>query len=1160
MELIFKLYSSSLRFLTLILILVCKPTAALTHNNLSKTGYVNGELEGVCNMLLYNILPGGKPMAIYFDIKNGAIKSAIAMSREFNRVPYNIDFSDLIIKDSTLSGAIGVKINSDGYTPKDGKALMCRIHLNIVFRNEKATGKYTGLLEQDEVKGMITGELRPAKIVDPVRLVLDCENAIQDNVKSKLYNRRTTFSMSIRDGKVYGARFDPVGSIVDVSMQIHVKSTDMKIEGTKLTLTTVSQIIRQQGDTIIATHIFDGFILGDAAAGTVRSRFGDKESPEPGSFLGKVSTGLSPIKSGNCLYSVVLYDVLPRGGYFKLFLSTTGGKITHGFATSPNSSNFTHSIDVSELKLNGSKLSGVVKVTLKPDSWTSYKNPLCTFSINADVIDEEIIGTYSGSINNGNIKGDIDGSLYPKPILATMGKMTIKLENGLTGGKDWENRAFLNFDFKQNKILKGNISNNHTDMKGTVDNGKVEFDENQISFDVNVTAAEGGNVDTGNYNFKGIGTVVGVYCAGSFQTYRDNKFVKKSNFWAIVPEYNKETNNPLPVAWITYQKVESLEKDFADIKAHGVGLVSMGARDVTEARSKLELARRMDMKYHIDLPEITEQAGLVRDAGLNPVNALMIGGVYQGKAIDRHLFKFKAGKNKIVIEPPVYNKGFAYTLGSGATGASAKGEPIAHYFPEMPEPFRAEIIVPLRRFDGSQHLKIVPAVISPAKAGTKPEFDSVTPDMPASGETMNRKLYNISFDLTGLDNALLDQVGIAIYWPYHGFPKYWMFGRGTVSAAAESTREALRVAVRKELNKWKEANDGNFPSDVVLAARFGDECFYTTGHIQVKVSAAVNYPLWDYSEPSIKAFHKHAGDIEYPRTWGFPEIYGEDSYGWWMYSLHEQTAALAGIIREEISKSAPGLLLFRNTTRMNIFDLSNDHDGSGQELLTRNLDIVHLDPYPVSSSGYSQVIPGDMSYCAGLARRYNRPLIPWMQAHIYGDLQHVSPEQVDKMAGEQWAQGVDGIMWLGYGDTYPKVRPDSWERAALFHKKLISSLPPKPKVKLAVLRSYNAWASSSIWETGQLRNPADWMLQQLLEVWAVRRGQTYDVFEVKPHLTANERNAIVKELRNYPYIVSTMPWKGAFVVGENTAGQIIDPGKASETQKMYETELTRRHW
>jgi len=48
---------------------------------------------------------------------------------------------------------------------------------------------------------------------------------------------------------------------------------------------------------------------------------------------------------------------------------------------------------------------------------------------------------------------------------------------------------------------------------------------------------------------------------------------------------------------------------------------------------------------------------VVRQAGLEPVYALMIGGVYNGKAIDRHLFQFAAGKNEIVVEPPVYDKG-----------------------------------------------------------------------------------------------------------------------------------------------------------------------------------------------------------------------------------------------------------------------------------------------------------------------------------------------------------------------------------------------------------------------------------------------------------------------------------------------------------------------
>jgi hypothetical protein len=628
----------------------------------------------------------------------------------------------------------------------------------------------------------------------------------------------------------------------------------------------------------------------------------------------------------------------------------------------------------------------------------------------------------------------------------------------------------------------------------------------------------------------------------------------------LVAQTTYSPKDPLPVVWCSYQKVATYETDFADLKAHGVGLVDMNARDASDAREKLKLARRFGMKYHIELPEITERANLVEEAGFQPVDALMIGGVYQGKAIDRHLFKFKAQQNTILVEPPVYNKAFAYTANNGSTSEAGLGDRIAHYYPDMGEPVKAEIVVPIRKFDGKQHLKILNAKISKAPKGSKPEVDSVTPDMPVAPETKNRQLYQLSFDLTGLDGALLDQIGIAIYWRYRGTKKYWIFGRGNVSSSASSTKTALQTMVQKELAKWTVANQGTFPSDVVVAARYGDECFYITGHSQTNGSAAVSYPLWEYSEPTIDSFRQIAGQIEYPRTWGFPEIYGEEAYGWWMYNLHVQTANLVGLVHDEIAKTAPGLKLFRNTTRMGIFDLSNNLDGSGQELLTRKLDIVHLDPYPVVGGEYTDAIPRDMSYCSGLARRYNKPLVPWMQAHVYGKLQHVSPDQVDRMAQEQWDQGVDGIIWLGYGDTYPNVRPDSWERAATFHQKLSSTLPPKPNANLAVLRSYNKMAATSIWENGQIRNPSDWLLQQFLEVWSVKRKQPYDLFEVPPVMSASERYNLEKQLKKYTNIISTLPWPNAWVIGNDEITPIVEQSKAKEYQQKMDVELIHKGW
>lgn len=628
---------------------------------------------------------------------------------------------------------------------------------------------------------------------------------------------------------------------------------------------------------------------------------------------------------------------------------------------------------------------------------------------------------------------------------------------------------------------------------------------------------------------------------------------------APVPKPIRPGDPAWPMAWTTYRQVTTLEADIADLKAHGVGLMEIKAKSVDEARNLLAVARRTGMKYHIDLPEITEHASMVQEAGLEPVAAVMMGGVFRGKAIDRHLFRFSAGPQSVVIEPPVYSKGLPYTRGSGGVGAPKDTERIGHYYPDMPAPLRTEVVVPLKAYDGQQHLRIIPAVVTVAEPDARLEADSVAPDLPRVSEITGRTLYRLAFDLTGLDGALLDQVGIAAYWAYPGTKQYWMFGKGNVSAHAASTREALRLMVRKRLAVWSEANGGTFPIDVVFAARYGDETFFITGHVG---HPSVSLPLRDWSAPSLAAFTTAAGAIEPPRTWGFPEVYGPDAYGHWLHNLHAGCAALVGVVREEIARSAPGLLLFRNTTRGGVFSPANDHDGSGQELLARQLDAIHLDPYPVSAAGYGTNIPTDMAYCAGLARRFRLPLIPWMQAHTYGGptgLTDVSPEQVDRMAEEQWMHGVDAVMWLGYGETFPKVRPDSWERAGAFHRRLAAGMPPKPKPTLAVLRPYRTWALASPHENG-IRNPADWMLQQFLHVWAVEHRQPYDVFELPPAMDAVRQAELTTALRAYRQVVSTEPRDGAWVIGAGTMGTTLPSSQGKAIRQDLVRQLQERGW
>jgi hypothetical protein len=49
------------------------------------------------------------------------------------------------------------------------------------------------------------------------------------------------------------------------------------------------------------------------------------------------------------------------------------------------------------------------------------------------------------------------------------------------------------------------------------------------------------------------------------------------------------------------------------------------------AAAALKLAGQTGMKHHTSLPEVTEHRDLVKQAGLEPVAAVMIGGVYGGR-------------------------------------------------------------------------------------------------------------------------------------------------------------------------------------------------------------------------------------------------------------------------------------------------------------------------------------------------------------------------------------------------------------------------------------------------------------------------------------------------------------------------------------------------
>lgn len=576
-------------------------------------------------------------------------------------------------------------------------------------------------------------------------------------------------------------------------------------------------------------------------------------------------------------------------------------------------------------------------------------------------------------------------------------------------------------------------------------------------------------------------------------------------------ELRIDPKQSLPKVWMSYSqavKQDNFEMCAADCKAHGVDVVEAPrSHKVGECRVALDVCRRLGLKMFTSIRDAS-RSDAKPDARGAFEPAVMIGGVYRGKAIDRNLFSFAAKRHEIVLEPPVYAAHQPYLR---SPHYIARGD--GHYYDGYVPTGRAEIVVPERLFDGRQHLKIIPAKVELAQRDVPVENDTAT-KLTMTDSIRNRKLVKLSFDLTGLKGCRLDKVGIAVYWRMATEGLEFNSMRGAYSMFAPTTRERERDFAREEIALWEKANGGTFPADVVIAARLGDESFYINGWSGD--NRQVNFPIWDCAPSALCAFQERCPGLAFPRTWGAPEVYGCESAAKFLFLFHRAAADFLRGAAEEFHRV--GVKVFRNTTRAHVWSYVNDHDGTGQELLAGVLDYLHCDPYPRGPKGYDdRRIPFDLSYFGGLSRRFGKPVIVWMQAHEFQavGLTHSSADDVWRMYGQVVQQAPDAIMWLGYcpkgGATFPVKNPGAWEAAKKVHKNFHQSVVrTSDRVGLAVDRDYENRARSLGFGTS-----ADERLGQRLCDLSANGGGRYDIFETSPFLSETDRAKLDFELSAY---------------------------------------------
>lgn len=537
-----------------------------------------------------------------------------------------------------------------------------------------------------------------------------------------------------------------------------------------------------------------------------------------------------------------------------------------------------------------------------------------------------------------------------------------------------------------------------------------------------------------------------------------------------------------PRVWLSSPEGAPPVANFEDLVSHGVQVIE--TTDIQSARKHgLQVMLASDVEGMFMGRMIGPED--VAQMGLTPEYAVAIAGTYQDLSIDSHTFPFARGKHTIEIGLPWNSAPYDWKTRKYFNENDTDGYWPQSYF-STHRAFKAEVVVKQQDYDGRQHLAIIPATIS----------------------DRSRLNLHLTFDLTNVEGDL-DHTMLAVYWRTN-----------RLSPAAASTRAAAARMIRQTLERFTRENSGTFPNDVIRALRYGDECFLWSGSAN---SPKCSIPLYDYSDSGMASYRKLNGADEYPRAWGFPEVFGVNAYRDWLYAYHTAVAELVKAVVTEAHKFAPRLLVFRNTTRFNptpFATLANDHDGNSTQLLAQQFDMINADPYPVTSDGsggntapdraprpgyIESIIPLEVAYWSGLVRRFGKKLVPWMQAHTWSHyLLHPMPDDVHHMYDQVAPYNPDGIMWLGYkpgdaaespqfGLTLPDARPETWKALRCVNYRAQRDLGrPKQVPPVAVLRFY---AERSLVDL-ERRNLHDrFLTEQILTGLTMDLAIPYDVFE-----------------------------------------------------------------
>ena len=212
-----------------------------------------------------------------------------------------------------------------------------------------------------------------------------------------------------------------------------------------------------------------------------------------------------------------------------MLLASKAGRWDRAICKPGTFNNGAHEVSVSGLRLSDGAVSGVLTVTLHPDSWSpkDRKPILCELGVTAAAKGRSVSGDYKGKIRGKEVSGPVSGSLGPPETIVKSAMIRLRMEKAVDGWAAHMARALLDIGWVGDAAREARIRCAYGwGWIGRIEAMNLRMTENSLEGEVRaLVGMQPGSTDLGaeQYVFSVKGTVVGNGVAGRFGAKREGR-------------------------------------------------------------------------------------------------------------------------------------------------------------------------------------------------------------------------------------------------------------------------------------------------------------------------------------------------------------------------------------------------------------------------------------------------------------------------------------------------------------------------------------------------------------------------------------------------------------------------------------------------------------